>query len=435
MRYKSPPSELFIKNRKAFAGKMESHCIAIFHANDLYPSNGDANYKFVQNNNLYYLTGLDQEEVILVLFPDAPEERFREMLFIKATNKHIQVWEGWKYSKKEARAVSGIETVYFFKDFENVISRLLYHFSGIYLDINEHSRLNTFVPSAAHRLAEKFRQTYPTHQLHRAAPIMEDLRVIKKEAEIEMLEKAVSITGDAFHRVLGFVEAGQYEYEIEAEILHEFIRQGASGTAFDTIVASGKDSCVLHYIHNDKEVKDGDLILIDMGARYGNYCADMTRTIPVNGRFSTRQRDIYKGTLAILKFATSQLVVGNTFENYNKEVGKFITEQCIELGLLKKEDLAKEDANDPQAYRKYCMHGISHFLGLDTHDVGSKYQSFKAGMLLTCEPGLYIPEENIGIRLENDILISEEGPINLMKDILLEAEEVEEAMAKNRTIK
>ncbi|MEM6801219.1 MAG: aminopeptidase P N-terminal domain-containing protein [Bacteroidota bacterium] len=432
MRYKKPNPNLFIRNRKAFAEKMEAHTIAVFHANDLMPSNGDASYRFVQNNNLYYLTGLDQEEIILVIFPDAPEERYREMLFIKESNPHVQVWEGWKYSKKEARACSGIESVFYYQDFEASLNRLLYHFSGIYLDINEHDRSSTFVPTAAHRLANHFRKKYPTHQLLRAAPILEDLRVIKGEEELSFIKKAIQITGDAFHRVLGFVEAEKWEYEIEAEILHEFFRQGASSPAFDTIVASGKDSCVLHYVHNDKQVAEGELILIDMGARYGNYCADMTRTIPVDGHFTNRQRDIYKGTQAILQFATSQLVIGNTFENYNLEVGKFITEQLLELGLLSKEDLKDEKKDEPSAYRKYCMHGVSHFLGLDTHDVGNRYQSFQAGMLLTCEPGIYLPEEKIGIRLENDILISEEGPVNLMEGILLEAEEIEEAMQKNK---
>jgi len=434
MRYKSPSPELFKQNRKAFSRKMEAGTLAIFHANEVYPSNGDATYRFQQDNNLFYLTGLDQEEIILVLFPEAPEKRFREMLFIKETNPQIQIWEGWKYSKEDARQTSGVETVFYYSEFEATLKRLLYHFEGIYLDINEHSRLKQFIPSAAHRLATMFSQNYPTHRLHRAAPILEDLRVCKHEEELEMMRKAIDITGDAFHRILGFIEPGRWEYEIEAELIHEFIRQGASGPAFDTIVASGKDSCVLHYVHNNKKCESGDLILIDMGARYGNYCADMTRTVPVNGKFSPRQRDVYQGTLAILKYASSMLQVGNSFEEYNLSVGKFITQQLLELGLLNKDDLKKEDPEKPQAYRKYCMHGVSHFLGLDTHDVGNRYEVFQPGMVLTCEPGIYIPEENIGIRLENDILISEEGPVNLMTDILLEIEEIESAMTKKNLI-
>lgn len=414
--------------------KMEAKSLAIFHANDLYPSNGDATYKFQQDNNLFYLTGLDQEEIILVLFPDAPEPRFQEMLFIRKTSPHIQVWEGWKYSKEEATQASGIASVFYYDEFENILGRLLYHFDAVYLDINEHSRLSHFVSTAAHRMAATFTQAYPTHRLLRAAPILEDLRIIKQKEELEAMKKAIQITGDAFHRILGFVENDQWEYEIEAEILHEFIRQGASGTAFDTIVASGKDSCVLHYVNNDKRCKEGDLILIDMGARYGNYCADMTRTIPVSGKFSPRQRDIYQGTLAILKYASSQLFVGNTFENYNKTVGKFMTQQLLQLGLLSAEDLKDEDPESPQAYRKYCMHGISHFLGLDTHDVGNRYRPFEAGMVLTCEPGIYVPDENIGIRLENDILITADGPVNLMEGILLELDEIEAAMASKKTI-
>ena len=432
MRYISPPKSLFIRNRKAFMKRMQARSIAIFHANDLYASNGDATYRFAQNSNLYYLTGIDQEEVILVLFPDAPKEELREILFIRKTDDHTQIWEGWKYSKEEAREVSGIESIYYYPAFEGTIRRLLYHFDNIYLDINEQDNTRPITRSSAHRLAKKFSQDLPTHQLLRASNILADLRTIKDDAEIKQLRKAIDISGKAFERVLKTMRAGIYEYEIEAEILYEFYRNGAQGPAFDTIVAGGKRACTLHYVHNDHQLAQGSLVLMDFGAKYGNYCADMSRTIPVNGRFTRRQREIYQAVLDTLRFASSQLTVGNNFDAYNQVVGEFVTDKLLRLGLLKADEVAKQDTEKPKAYKKYLMHGISHFLGLDTHDEGNRYANFKAGMVLTCEPGIYIPDEGIGIRLENDILITEEGPVDLMEGIPLEAEEIEAAMADVR---
>ena len=432
MRYISPPKSLFIRNREAFMKRMRPQSIAIFHSNDLYTSNGDATYRFTQDSNLYYLTGIDQEEVILVLFPDAPKAVLREMLFIRKSDEHTQIWEGWKYSKEEAREVSGIETVYYYPAFEQTIRRLLYHFDHIYLDINEQGNNHPLTRSAAHRLAEKFRHELPTHQLLRASNILADLRTIKSTEEINQLRKAIDITGKAFDSVLKRMQPGMYEYEIEAEILYEFYRNGAQGPAFDTIVAGGKRACTLHYVHNDHQLASGSLILMDFGAKYGNYCADMSRTVPANGRFTNRQREIYQAVLDTLLYACSQLTVGNDFDTYNTHVGTFITEKLLILGLLTSDEVAEKDKEKPTAYKKYLMHGISHFLGLDTHDEGNRYSTFEAGMLLTCEPGIYIPEEGIGIRLENDILITPDGPVDLMEGIPLYPDEIENAMQDKR---
>ena len=428
MRYISPQKSLFIRNRIAFMKRMRPGSIAIFHANDLYTSNGDATYRFTQDSNLYYLTGIDQEEVILVLFPDAPKKEYQEMLFIRKSDEHTQIWEGWKYSKDEAREVSGIESIFYYPAFEGTIRRLLYHFDSIYLDINEQGNNRPLTRSAAHRLAEMFKHDLPTHQLLRASNILADLRSIKSSEEIHQLRKAIDITGKAFDRVLRCIRPGMYEYEIEAEILYEFYRNGAQGPAFDTIVAGGKRACTLHYVHNDHQLAKGSLVLLDFGAKYGNYCADMSRTIPINGRFNKRQRELYQAVLDILLYARSLLTVGNDFDSYNTDVGNFVTEKLLMLDLLQAKEVAKKDTEKPTAYKKYLMHGVSHFLGLDTHDEGNRYTAFQEGMVLTCEPGIYIPEEGIGIRLENDILITEEGPVDLMEGIPLYPEEIENAM-------
>ncbi|MEL6652556.1 MAG: aminopeptidase P family protein, partial [Bacteroidota bacterium] len=404
MKYTAPPKELFIHNRANFAAQMLPNTVAIFHANDQVMNNADGMYRFTQNSNTYYFGGLDQEEVILVLFPDAPKDEFKEMLFIRETNEHIQVWEGWKYSKEEAREASGVQTVYWYHQFDDMMRRLISYFEGIYLDINEHMRNSLTTRSAGHRLAEKFQSEFPAHKIHRAAPIAEALRMIKHESEVAQIQTACDITEKAFRRILGFIKPGVWEHEIEAEIQHEFLRNRATGPAYDSIVAGGKNACVLHYIDNNEECHDGDLILMDFGAEYGNYSADLTRTIPINGKFTDRQKDVYNAVLRVMKAATEMLVVGNTLEVYHKRVGELMTEELIGLGLLTREEVDNQDPEAP-AYKKYFMHGTSHFLGLDTHDVGNWYTPMAAGMVFTCEPGIYIPDENIGIRIENDILI------------------------------
>ena len=427
MKYTPLPAEFFVRNRKAFADQMKSNTIAIFHANDLVADNADSTYRFSQDSNTYYMSGLDQEEVILVLFPDAPRDSWKEMLFIRRTSEHIQIWEGWKYSKTEAREASGVQTIYFYDQFDDTIRQMISHFDGIYLDINEHERNALITPTAGHRLAEKFRKEFPAHQIHRAAPILEELRVIKSEEEIKQMGEAISITEKTFRRVLGFVQPGVYEYEIEAEILHEFIRNRATGPAYDSIIASGKNACVLHYVENSAQCQDGELILMDFGAEYGNYSADLTRTIPVNGKFSPRQKAVYEAVLRVMRYATSLLVPGNLIEDYHKDVGEKMTEELLGLGLLTKKEV-KEQAENAPAYKKYFMHGTSHFLGLDTHDVGNRYKPMKAGMVFTCEPGIYIPDEGIGVRIENDIWVTDNGPVDLMASIPIEVKEIEALM-------
>lgn len=428
MKYTPPPKELFIHNRANFVAQMKPNSVAIFHANDQVMNNADGMYRFVQNSNTYYMTGLDQEEVILVLFPDAPKEEFKEMLFIRETNAHIQVWEGWKYSKDEALAASGVETIHWYHDFDDMIRRLISYFDGVYLDINEHMRNALTTRSAGHRLAEKFRTEFPAHQIYRSAPITEALRSVKHEAEVTQMQTACDITEKAFRRVLEFVKPGVWEHEIEAEIQHQFLRNRATGPAYDSIIASGKNACVLHYIDNNEECQAGDVILMDFGAEYGNYSADLSRSIPVSGKFTERQKAVYNAVLSVMKTATAMLVVGNTLDDYHKKVGEAMTVELVGLGLLTQEEVDTQDPDSP-AHKKYFMHGTSHFIGLDTHDVGNWYKPFKAGMAFTCEPGIYIPAENLGIRIENDILITADGPHDLMANIPREVEEIEALMA------
>ncbi|MEM9722524.1 MAG: aminopeptidase P N-terminal domain-containing protein [Bacteroidota bacterium] len=427
MKYTTLPSSFFQKNRQKFAAQMKPNTIAIFHSNDLVADNADSHYRFSQNSNMYYLSGLDQEEIFLVLFPDAPNEKWKEMLFIRETNAHIQVWEGWKYSKEEAREASGVENVHFYGAFDDMIRRMASHFDGIYIDVNEHERNSLTTLSSGHRLARKFREEFPAHQIYRSAPICEALRSVKEDEELVPLREAVQITEKAFRRVLSFVQPGVYEYEIEAEIAHEFLRNRATGNAYDPIIASGGNACVLHYTENKDQCKDGDLILMDFGAEYGNYSADLTRTIPVNGVYSPRQKAVYNAVLSVMRQATALLVPGTLIEDYHKEVGKIMEGELLGLGLIIKKDVEEQEEDSP-VYRKYFMHGTSHFLGLDTHDVGNRYEPIKAGMVFTCEPGIYIPDEGFGVRIENDILVTDNGPVDLMESIPIEVEEIEALM-------
>lgn len=429
MKYTAAPAALYERNRKAFAAQMRPNTFAVFHAGDIYISNGDASHSFIQDRNLFWLTGIDQEEVMLILFPDAPREEWREVLFIRETNAHIQVWEGWKYSKEEARAASGIANVKWYQEFDSLVHWLMSHSDGIYVDINEHERNALYHITPGHRLAQKFRTEFPAHQLYRAAPILQNLRAIKSPEEVELMQTAVDITAKAFDRVLKFVKPGVMEYQIEAEIQHEFLWNRATGPAYGSIIASGKNACILHYTLNNQPCNDGDLLLMDFGAEYANYSSDLTRTIPVNGKFTARQKAVYNAVLSVMKGATNLLRPGTILEKYHEEVGDMMTEELRQLGLLTAEDVKNGTKQQP-AYKKYFPHGTSHFLGLVTHDVGSRFAPMQPGMVFTCEPGIYIPEEGIGIRIENDILITADGNRDLMAHIPREVEEIEALMAK-----
>ncbi|MFM2156022.1 MAG: hypothetical protein RL516_771 [Bacteroidota bacterium] len=427
MRYLPIDNKLFIENRERYKAHLLPKSIAFFNANDEMPRSADQNYPFHQHPDLFYLTGIDQEQTLLVIFPDAPLPKYREILFLRKTNEHIAVWEGHKYTKEEARAASGIQTIMWTEDIPSVIPMLMNHCMNVYVNLNENDRFSSEVPYKELRFSNEMKAKYPAHFFHRSGPIMAQLRAIKSDFEIQVMQRAIDITEKAFRRVLRFVKPGVMEYEIEAEITHEFIRKRATGHAYTPIIASGPNANVLHYIDNNQECKDGDVILLDFGAEYGNYAADLSRSIPVSGQFTERQRDVYNAVLRVMKQATAMLVPGNTIEKYHVEVGKIMEEELIGLGLLNRDEVKKQNPDMP-LYKKYFMHGTSHFLGLDVHDIGNRYEPMKAGMVFTCEPGIYIPEEGLGIRLENDILITSKEPVDLMANIPLEVEEIEELM-------
>ena len=429
MRYTPAEKELFVQNRKNFRALMRNSSMAIFHANDEMPRSADGFFAFRQNPDLYYLSGIDQEKTILLMYPDSPNPAYQEVLFLRKTNEHIAIWEGHKYSIEEARNASGIKTIFWLEEFDNIFPMLMNWCSNVYLNANEHDRFSSEVSSKDLRFANALRSQYPLHHYERSAPFMSSLRSIKSDAEIRMMQNAMDITGKAFQRVLGFVKPGVMEYEIEAEITHEFIRNRAGGHAYTPIIASGKNACVLHYTDNSQECLSGDVVLMDFGAEYANYAADLTRSVPVNGRFTDRQKKVYQSVLNVLKAARKMLVAGNTFDVYNKEVGYVMEKELIGLGLLNNMDVEAQHPDRP-LYKKYFMHGTSHFLGLDVHDLGNRYEKMQTGMVFTCEPGIYIPEENLGIRLENDILITEKGPIDMMGHIPIEVDEIEDLMHK-----
>ncbi|HRS53810.1 MAG TPA: aminopeptidase P N-terminal domain-containing protein [Bacteroidales bacterium] len=429
MRYLPINPELFINNRKNFLRMMKPKSLAIFVSNDEMPRNGDQCFPFRQNSDFFYLTGIDQEKSILLLAPNCPNHKYREILFLVETNEHIAIWYGHKYTKEEATATSGIKTVMWLDEFENVLKEVMSTSENVYLNINENIRFSTEVPYKELRFADNIKAKYPLHTYYRSAPIMTNLRTIKSPLEIELISKACEITEKAFRRVLSFVKPGVMEYEIEAEITHEFIKNRATGHAYSPIIASGKNACILHYVENNKECKDGDLLLLDFGAEYANYASDLSRTIPVNGKFTQRQKDCYNAVLRVMKQAIKKLVVGTTIDTYHSEVCKLMEEEMIKLGLFTEEDVKKQNPEKPMFF-KYYMHGTSHFMGLDVHDVGSKQELLKAGMLFSCEPGIYIPEEEIGIRIENDILVTENGPVDLMATVPIEVGEIEALMSK-----
>lgn len=427
MKYLPISNALFTINRKNFVLRIKPNSLAVFHSNDEFPRNGDQTFIFKQNADFFYLTGIDQEQSILILYPDCPNPLYREVLFLRQTNEQIAIWEGHKYTKAEARTASGIENVYWLHELDAILHSIINYADNIYINTNENDRYSHTVPYRDIRMYEELRRKYPLHHYERSAVILRDLRVVKSGIEVELTKKACEITRDAFVRVLKFVKPGVAEYEIEAEITHEFLKQRATGNAYSPIIASGANANVLHYIDNNQVCKDGDIVLMDFGAEYANYNADMTRSIPVNGRFTKRQRDVYDAVLSVMKGATELILNGILLSDYHEEVGKMMTGELIGLKLLSKSDVEKQDPKMP-LYKKYFMHGTSHHLGLDVHDFANRYKPFEVGNILTCEPGIYIPEEGLGIRLENNILITKEGNIDLMADIPLEAEHIEEIM-------
>jgi Xaa-Pro aminopeptidase len=427
MKYTPPNPLLFVANRKNFAKHLKSNSLAVFNANDENLRSGDQNFIFKQNADLFYLSGIDQEQTILILFPDCPNPLYREVLFLRQTNEHIAVWEGHKYTKEQARRASGIDQIYWLDEFWNILQSIVHYAENIYLNTNENDRYVHSVPYRDLRFIQELKERYPLHHYERSAVILRDLRPVKSEIEVELTKKACQITRDAFVRVLKFIKPGVKEYEIEAEIIHEFIRQGATGHAYNPIIASGPNANILHYNDNNQECKDGDVILFDFGAEYANYNADMSRSIPVSGRFTKRQKDVYNAVLRVMRAATKLIVAGTIWNEYHEEVGRLMESELIGLGLLDKHDVAKQNPAMP-LYKKYFMHGTSHHLGLDVHDFASRYKAFEVGNILTCEPGIYIPEEGLGIRIENNILITKTGNVDLMADIPVEAEEIEEIM-------
>lgn len=428
MKYDRINSELYISNRSKFTAQMQQGTLAVFNSNDIYPVSADSTMPFQQHRDILALSGVDQEESILVLFPNASNPAHREVLFLKETNDLIAIWEGEKLTKQAAFETSGIKTVYWLQQFPTIFKQMMAEATGIYLNTNEHLRANTEVETREDRFIKQVKQDFPAHQVFRAAPIMHKIRSIKNDIEIELMQRACKITEAGVRRLLGFIKPGVWEYEIEAELAHEFLRNRSKGFAYTPIVASGKNACVLHYIENNQQCKDGDVILLDVGAEYANYSSDLTRCIPVNGKFTTRQKEVYNAVLHVKKEAEKLLVPGTIMAEYHKQVGHLMEEQLVNLGLISMEDIKTQNPDWP-AYKKYFMHGTSHFLGLDTHDVGLWHEPIQAGMVFTCEPGIYIPEEGLGIRLEDDLVVQETGaPFNLMKDIPLEAEEIEAIM-------
>lgn len=427
MRYSPIDKKLFIENRRRLTELLQPKSLAILNSNDIMPTNADGTMGFKQSSDLFYLTGVDQEETVLLISPDHPDPKFREVLFVRETNELIAVWEGEKLTKEQAREVTGIQSIYWTHQYETIVQGIVFEAEQVYLNTNEHTRNDSQVQTREARFIADFKERFPLHTLRRLAPLMHRLRAIKQPIEIELLQKACDITRLGFERLLKFVKPGVHEFEIEAELLHEFVRNRSKGFAYQPIVASGANACVLHYIQNNQVCKDGDILLLDVAAEYANYGADLTRSIPVNGRFTKRQRDVYDAVLRVFKAAKGMLVTGNIWDEYHQEIGKIMESELIGLGLITKEDIQKQDPDSP-AYKKYFPHGTSHFLGLDIHDVGNKYRRFEPGMVFTCEPGIYIREEGLGIRLENDILITENGNVDLMANIPLEAEDIEEWM-------
>lgn len=429
MRYEKLDKQLFIENRKRLRKQLKPDAVAVFNANDIMPTNADGTMRFRQNSDLFYMTGVDQEETILVLCPDFPEKRYQEVLFLRETSDLIATWEGHKLTKEQAREMTGIDTVLWTSEFPRLFNTMMVmgDVRHVYLNTNDHYRAEVSINSRDRRFIDWCRERYPLHDYERLAPIMHKLRSVKSKQEIAQMQRACDITEQGFRRILGFVRPGVREYEIEAELVHEFVRNGSRGFAYEPIIASGANSCVLHYLDNDKVCQDGDVLLLDVGAEYANYNADLTRTIPVNGKFTKRQREVYDAVLRVQRAAMDLLRPGVLYYAYHKEVQKIVESELIRLKLIDKKDVKHQDKDKP-LFLKYFMHGTSHQLGLDVHDVGSMYHEMQEGQVWTVEPGIYIREEGIGVRIENNVMIKKNGVLDLMKNIPVEAEEIETLM-------
>jgi len=426
-KYDLIPNQLFVENRNKFRAQLKPNSIALFHSNDEHPWNGDATHAFKQNSDLFWLTGVDQEDTILVISPNCPIEELREALFIKRTSEMMVVWNGYKLTMEEAQKVSGINNIFWYDEFNVKIHAAINYAENIYLSLNENDRAVISTPYQSLRFAKEIKERYPLHEYERAAPILQRLRSIKSAIELDLMKVAIEISNKMIHRVAKFVKPGVWEYEIEAEVIHEYLRNKARGHSFNPIVASGANSCILHYVDNNQQCKDGDLLLLDSGADYANYASDMTRTLPVNGKFTARQKAVYNAVLRVMKAAKGLLKPGTLLMEYHVQVGELMEKELVDLGLITLTDIKNQNPKWP-AYKKYFMHGTSHFLGIDVHDVGMRYEPMQAGMTFSCEPGIYIAEEAIGIRLENEVLITENGCTDLMQHIPIEADEIESLM-------
>lgn len=429
MKYKPLDPDIFVQNRKRFTERMEKNSIAIFNSNDELPLNGDALHRFKQNSDLFWLTGIVQEDSMVVLFPDNPDPKFREVLVLVRPNELKEKWDGKRLRGDEARKISGIKTVVWLEGLDALLQTWIHLADTIYLNTNENDRKANLVPVRDYRYAETMRQRYPLHQYRRAAKLMKELRAIKTAKEVAVLQEAVDITHNTFLRLLKFIKPGVKEYEIEAEIWHSFLSQRATGPAYNSIIASGDRARTLHYVFNNEECKDGELILMDFGAEYGGYCADLTRTVPVNGKFTKRQKQIYNACLHLHDYAKSLLKPGIAIVDYTDKVADEASKLFLKIGLISKSDVKNEDPEN-RAYRKYLYHGISHHLGIDVHDLGTRTEPIKAGMLFTVEPGIYIEEEQMGVRIENNVWITQKGNKDLFEKIPIKAEEIEALMKK-----
>lgn len=430
MKYNQINNKLFIENREKFKKQLKPNSIAIFTSNYEYVWNGDASHHFKQNSNLYWLCGIDQEDTFLLIFPDSAVDEFKEVLFLKQTNETIAVWDGYKFTKEHATEISGIRNILWNDNFIEKIRPIVNMANTIYLSLNENDRFSYKSPYSELDFAKQIKNHFPLHNYERSGPQLQRLRSIKSEIEIDLVKNAISISKKGFERILKFTKPDVWEYEIEAELIHEYLSNRATGHSFHPIVASGANACVLHYVENNKQCKDGDIILVDCGVDYANYASDMTRAFPVNGKFTKRQKDVYNAVLRVMRGASKLLLPGTMLMEYHKIVGKELMEkELVDLGLITIDEIKNENPDYP-AYKKYFMHGTSHFLGIDVHDSGMRYEPMQAGNLFTCEPGIYISEENLGIRLENNLLITENGQIDLM-DICkmpIEVEEIEDLM-------
>ena len=428
MKYRPLSNSFYNNSRKAFMAELKPKSLAVFNSNDIYPVGADSTLPFEQHRDIFYLSGIDQEESILVLFPNAYEKKQREILFIRKTDEHIAIWEGAKLTKAQAKDISGIQTIFWLEDFEAVLQKLSTQCDTFYFNTNEHYRQSVETETREDRFIKWCKKQYPAHSNAKSNPILQKLRSIKADEEIEQLQTACDITEKGIRRLLSFLKPGIWEYELEAELVHEFLRNRSKGFAYEPIIASGINANILHYTQNNQQCKAGELVLLDVAAEYGNYSADLTRTIPVSGVFTKRQKEVYNSVLRVKNEATKLLIPGMIWKDFHLEVGKLMTSELQGLGLLDKADIQNENPENP-AYKKYFMHGTAHHLGLNTHDYGLLHLPMEANMVFTVEPGIYIPQEGFGVRLEDDVVVQKSGaPTNLMKNIPIEVEDIESIM-------